>query len=256
MSEPRPRRGRVADDDHLFAADQRPALRAAVVDLTWLLDHGYTEDAALKLVGDRHDLSARQRKAVRRASATSAAAEDRRRRRVGVAALAGRSLAIDGFNALITVESALSHGTVIVGVDGAHRDLASVHGAYRQVLETGFAVDALGRLLASAGAHEIVWYLDRPVSSSGRLRAYLQEVSERRGWGWRAEVVVNPDAVLARTSAVVATSDAWILDQCGPWVDLLGELLRAPLPTQASGPTLAMRPDLWLVDLSGGTEMT
>lgn len=252
MSERAARRGRVADDDRLFAGDQRPALRAAVADLTWLFDHGYSEEAALKLVGDRHGLSGRQRKAVRRSSATTAAIEDRRRRRLAASELAGRPLAIDGFNALITVESALSHGTVLVGADGAHRDLASVHGAYKQVLETGFAVDAIGRLLAAADPETITWYLDRPVSSSGRLRAYLMEASARNNWRWDVQVVANPDADLARISAVVASSDAWILDQCGPWIDLCGELLRAPLPTQAGGPVLAMRPDLWLIDLSGG----
>ena len=106
-------------------------------------------------------------------------------------------------------------------------------------------------LLASVGPAEVTWYLDRPVSSSGRLRAHLLERSARRGWSWDAKLVTNPDAVLARISAVAATSDAWILDNCGAWVDLLGELLAAP-SAAADGPALALRPDLWLVDLSGG----
>jgi hypothetical protein len=251
MDERPRRRGRVTDDDRLFAPDQLPALREAAADLRWLLDRDYAIDAALKLVGDRRQLSKRQRKAIRRATATTAAAADRRRRRIDASALAGRDLAIDGFNALITVESALSHGTVIRGQDGALRDLASVHGAYKQVLETGFAIDAIGGLLAAAGPRTITWYLDRPVSSSGRLRAHLLERSARRGWSWDAKLVTNPDAVLARISAVAATSDAWILDNCGAWVDLLGELLAAP-SAAADGPALALRPDLWLVDLSGG----
>ncbi len=243
------RRGRLDADDELFAADQLPKLRSAAEELAWLLGRAYTVDAALKLVGDRHQLSARQRTAVRRGTASASAAADRRRRRLPVAELRDRALAIDGFNALITVESALTHGTVIRGHDGAHRDLASVHGTYKQVLETGFAVDAIGTLLAEAGPRSVTWYLDRPVSSSGRLRALLLDKASARGWRWTVELPQNPDPVLARISAVVATSDAWILDHCSAWVDLLGGLM-ARGTSPAAGPTLAMRPDLWLVDLT------
>ncbi len=248
MSE-RPRRGRHAADDHLFGADQIPKLRSAAADLSWLLARGYASDAALKLVGDRQQLSARQRVAIRRGTATPEAAADRRRRRQSAASLHDQDLAIDGFNALITVESALTHGTVIRGHDGAHRDLASVHGTYKQVLETGFAIDALGELLAAEKPRSVTWFLDRPVSSSGRLRALLLEKSAQWGWRWTVELCRDPDPVLARICATVATSDAWILDRCTAWVDLLAELL---VPTEAPvvGRTLAMRPDLWLVDLN------
>ena len=251
-----PRRARNPADDDLFAPARRPALRAAVAELSWLLDRGYTEDAGVALVGDRHALTARQRKAVRRAACTTAARDHRRARRIALADLRGRALAVDGLNCLITLESALGHGTVVVGRDGAHRDLAGVHGAYDLVAETAFAVEILGRLLAGAVPREVTWYLDRPVSQSARLAARLREVAAARGWPWEVALVRDPDPVLAACGAVVATSDAWILDRCGPWVDLLGELLRppdpAPPPSAAAGPTLAMRPDLWLVDLSDG----
>ena len=48
-----------------------PALREAVADLGWLLGRGYAAVAALKLVGDRLQLSRRQRQAVLRSSASS-----------------------------------------------------------------------------------------------------------------------------------------------------------------------------------------
>lgn len=246
------RRTRNPADDELFAAARRPALEHAVAELSWLLGRGYADDAAVVIVGDRHQLSARQRKAVRRAACTDAARDARRARRVGLADLHGRDLAIDALNCLITIESALGHGTVIVGRDSAHRDLAGVHGAYDLVAETNFAIEIVGRLLERTSPRAITWYLDRPVSGSGRLRARLLDVAAARGWPWEALLVQNPDPVLASASAIVATSDAWILDHCGPWIDLLGELLTPRPPTFAApGPTLAMRPELWLVDLSG-----
>ncbi len=263
-------RGRHPGDDRLFAAKELPALRAATDDLSWLLTRGYAEPSSIKIVGDRHELTVRQRQAVSRCACTDAARDDRLARRITrdeLVAADPPTLAIDGFNCLITIESALSHGVVLRGRDGALRDLASVHGTYRQVAETAFAVEMLGRHLHGPRdpAHTVppltvTWYLDRPVANSGRLRALLLEIAERRGWSWTCELVNNPDAVLIRhpEHPVVATSDAWILDHCARWFDPLGSLLAtgsqsASAALSPTGPVLAARPGLWLLDLGSPT---
>lgn len=253
------RRARATGDDRLFGADARPALRAAVADLSLLLTRGYSSDAALKLVGDRHALTARQRTAVMRCACTDEARARRQAVRVDLAALAGADLAIDGLNALITVESALAHGLVLRGRDGALRDLAAVHGAYEQVLETRFAVDAIAHLLHADPARSparVVWYLDRPVAGSGRLRAFLLERAHDRALPWSVELVNHPDPLLAQHPGVVATTDAWILDRCARWIDLLAALLEGASASAqpAPGPVLAARPDLWLLDLRDAPE--
>lgn len=258
-------RGRHPGDDRLFSAKELPALRAATADLSWLLSRGYADPSALKLVGDRHELTVRQRQAVSRCACSDAARTARLAARATRPQLAGQALAVDGLNCLIILESALSHGVVLRGRDTALRDLASVHGSYRQVAETSFAIEMIGRHL-HAGEHapaSVLWYLDRPVANSGRLRALLLETAERRGWPWTCELVNNPDAVLIHHTGIVATSDAWILDHCAAadsrsrWFDLLSSLLAgdsAPDPytrgTSASGPVLAARPGLWLLDLA------
>ena len=65
--------------------------------------------------------------------------------------LRGRPLRIDGFNLILTLESALGGGIVLGGRDGCYRDLASVHGTYRRVEETRPALDLSTRLLADLG---------------------------------------------------------------------------------------------------------
>jgi hypothetical protein len=227
-------------DRGLFAAAQRGALATATAELSWLLERGYSDNAALKLVGDRHALRERQRKAVLRAACADTARADRRRRAVTPAQLAGRALAIDGFNCVITVEAALAGGVVTIGRDGAHRDLASVHGSYRKVAETERAVAALAALVAECTVAQVRWLLDRPVSNSGRLRQIIADANRDAGAAWSAELVDNPDRELVALAArgwVAATSDAWILDACDGWVDLPAAIIARNVP------------DAWIVDL-------
>src|SRR4051794_2900931 len=60
----RKHRGPGPQDRDWFGGDARPALKAAVSDLSWLLSRGYAGPSALKLVGDRYRLVERQRAAV------------------------------------------------------------------------------------------------------------------------------------------------------------------------------------------------
>ncbi|MEZ4337829.1 MAG: DUF434 domain-containing protein [Sandaracinaceae bacterium] len=205
-------RGPAPGDEALFGPAALPALRSAVDDLSWLLGRGYAAASSLKLVGDRHRLKERQRRAVLSASCTAEQAAARRDQ--AVRSVRGEVVHVDGLNAIIVGESALSGGPVFVGRDGAHRDLASVHGAYRKVEETSLVIDELRVLLAEA--QEVVVYLDRPVSNSGRLAERLRAREAR----WSVELVWDPDRVLRESAAIVATGDAQILDAGVRWIDL------------------------------------
>ncbi|MCB9686225.1 MAG: DUF434 domain-containing protein [Alphaproteobacteria bacterium] len=211
-------RGPDPEDARAFRPEALPALVDAVADLSWLRGRGYAEDAALKLVGDKHQLAARQRKAVQRAACSD---EELRWRREHLRPLEGR-IAVDGFNVLIGLERAISGGPLFRGRDGALRDIAGVHGTWRRSGVTGEAVERLAETLP----HEAVVVLDRPVSNSGRLAAALRERSEQGALGWEIEVVDHADRRLVELELPVATGDAWILDR-RPWVDLLGALTSA-----------------------------
>lgn len=212
-------RGPQPQDARLFDEQALPRLRGAVRDLAWLLGRGYAMPSSLKLVGDRHDLVARQRDAVSR----SVCSDEARQRRLAtrVDDLDGKPLWIDGFNLIITVETALRGGVVMRTRDGTHRDLASVHGTYRRGEETSRALKILADALERHGAGEVRWLFDQPVSNSGRLAGWVRELVARRGVRWTADVVLDPDPLLAAAPNPVATADAEILDACGGWVDLM-----------------------------------
>lgn len=224
-------RGADPEDAQAFRAEVVPTLARAVSDLSWLRGRGYAEDAALKLVGDKHQLGARQRKAVQRAACSD---EELALRASHRRPLEGR-VAVDGFNVLIGLERVLSGGPLFRGRDGVLRDIAGVHGTWRRSEVTAAAVERLARVIP--GPATLV--LDRPVSNSGRLAAALRARSDEGALGWEVEVVDQADRRLVELELPVATGDAWILDR-RPWVDLLG--------AAASGVEGA-----WIVDLGAVT---
>jgi hypothetical protein len=235
MPDSRRHRGPDHADRVLFSGARVDALRSAVDDLSWLLGRGYAERSALKIVGDRHQLRRRQREALRRAACAPAARDDRVGRMIEVASLQGGDLHVDGFNVIITVEAALSGAAVFRCRDGCLRDIASIHGSYRQVEETRCALLACGRVL---GAGPVTWYLDSPVSNSGRLARLMRTVARERSWSWEVVLVKNPDALLVEQDGAVATSDAPVLDACGQWVNLA----RSVVDKEVEDP--------WIVDIS------
>ncbi|MBI4701395.1 MAG: DUF434 domain-containing protein [Deltaproteobacteria bacterium] len=234
MNGQRQHRGPHPKDRELFAPAHHAALRTAVEEYSWLLGRGYAEPSALKLVGDRHNLTARQRTAVQRSACSDAALASRRRRRVALGAEPGRALGIDGHNLLITLESAISGAVVLVGRDGCCRDLASVHGTYRRVQETGRAIALVAEHVAACHVGRVDWYLDRPVSNSGLLRGLIERVvgaePAARAQTHRVELADDPDRLLGAYQGCVASGDSWILDRCGNWASLAQEIVRAHVP--------------------------
>ncbi len=219
MPDKRRHRGAHPLDKTLFADPKLPHLRSAVEDLSWLLGRGYSQTAALKIVGDKHALQKRQRTALSRSACSDEARENRRGKVLSVSQMQGRTLGIDGFNCIITVEAALSGGVILEGRDGACRDLASVHGSYRRVEETQQALEALTQVIAQARPESVCWYLDRPVSNSGVLASLIRDQDP----SWQVELVFNPDKALVVDGRwAVASSDAWVLDKCPHWFDLTG----------------------------------
>lgn len=239
MPDIRKHRGAHPEDRRLFADDQLPALRTAVRELSWLLSRDYSIKGALKLVGDRHALTDRQRLAVSRAACSDQSQEHRAATRLPVEAVAGAELIIDGFNLIITIEAALSGGVLIRCRDECIRDLSSVHGSYRSVNETDQAINLIGMALEDLRPKSVSWLLDRPISNSGRLAKRIRDLAAESACNWTVEVVFNPDAEIITSARVVISSDSHVLDKTDHWINLNRYLLNERLKK------------FWLIDLSG-----
>jgi hypothetical protein len=230
MPDKRSHRGPHPADEKLFAPAAISDLRLALADFSLLLTKGYADKSALKLVGDRFSLTERQRLAVMRSACSDQKLASRSQRRIELKDIAGQSIAIDGYNVLITVEAAMSGGIIFKGRDGCYRDLASIHGTYRKVTETIPAVQLIGEFLKEAGMAKALWLLDSPVSNSGRLKTLIRELAEKNHWDWDIRLLISPDAELKKTDAVVASSDSIVLDDCKRWLNLSAEIITRKIP--------------------------
>jgi hypothetical protein len=165
--------------------------------------------------------------AIRRASCSDQARQHRLSRLVLSEPMHDRTLVIDGFNVVTTIETALGGGVVLLCRDQTFRDLAGVHGTYRKVAETLPALELVGTFLATSDITRAQWLFDRPVSNSGRIRGMVLEVAAQRGWDWTVELVDSPDKMLKASSEIVATSDSAVLDRCGRWFNLARQVIEA-----------------------------
>ncbi len=230
-------RGPHQADRALFSAEVIPALQDATADLSWLLGRGYVDPSASALVGDRYRLRQRQRTAVSRCAAGGEARALRASRQRQPEALRGASLAIDAFNVLIGVETALAGGVVLRGVDGALRDLSSVHGSYRRIEVTASALDALCATIAAWAPASVTWFVDRPVSNSGRLAGWIRDRAPGADTVWAVELPHDADAAIIEQDAVACSADARIIEQAPGWADVVSASLAVHVP------------DAWIVDL-------
>ena len=233
----RQHRGPHPADSRLFAETNLPSLRVATSELSWLLSRGYQIKASLKLVGDRLMLTERQRLAISRAACSDESQQRRKAHCVSVESIANERVVIDGFNLLITVEAGLSGGPLLLCRDESVRDLSSVYGSYRSVQETERAICSIGEQLDNLRPSSVVWFLDRPISNSGRLAQRIDDMAKQHDWPWDVKVVFNPDAEILSSPGVAITSDSAILDRVQSWVNLKSYLLEGCLR------------EAWLIDL-------
>lgn len=232
---PKTRRGYQPEDERFFSPSSMAFLRKVQSEFQWLLDHDYPIDSSLAFVGNRYRLSARQRIAMKRASATSVQYMHRADKRLDYDCVRDGCLHIDGFNLIIPLEVALSGSLLILGKDDVIRDLAGLRGTYRIIDKTQTALDLIGRTLVEYEAPELKFYLDAPVSNSGRLRQKILETAEQ--WGIPTEVLLvpNADKVIGGMERVV-TGDSIILDSCISWFNLTKKIVDDYIP------------DAWIVE--------
>ena len=216
-------RGYVPSDKREFSEDGMEKLLAAGSNLYYLLNRGYPIKSASVFVGNHYLLSERQRLALVRAISPKEKIRLRMDKELK-GSLEGCTVNIDGFNLIITMEVAFSGSPLLKCMDGTIRDLAGLRGTYRLIDKTDMAITRIGEVLESNQIRKAVFYLDSPVSNSGRLKDRIMELLENFDYEVQAVTIHNVDSVLKQQDHVI-TSDAIILDNCISWFNLASEAI-------------------------------
>lgn len=217
------KRGYCPEDEKEFNNDAVEKLRKAGKDLCYLINQGYHIKGASTFVGNHFLLSERQRLALVRAISTNECIAIRKRKEI-TGSLVGRTVYIDGFNTIITLEVAFSDSLLLKCMDGTIRDLAALRGTYRLIDKTDSAIKHIGGMLEKEKVKKAVFYLDAPVSNSGRLKQRILELLDTFTFEIQVEIIHNVDSVLEKLDCVV-TGDAIILDKCISWINLTKKIM-------------------------------
>ncbi|MBH1941344.1 DUF434 domain-containing protein [Mobilitalea sibirica] len=222
------KRGFVPADIHEFNEESLIILKKAQSDLLYLLEQGYPIKSASTFVGNHYMLSERQRLAIVRATATRDVISERRLK-LCEHIPEGKVVLLDGLNLIITLEVALSYSTLIRCMDGTIRDLAGLRGTYRLIDKTDGAILLIGNMLRKMMIGQACFYLDSPVSNTGRLKMRILELLKDFPYEVTVELVHNADAILNKKKYVI-TGDSIVLNRCNSWINLVAQIIDEELP--------------------------
>lgn len=219
------RRGYSPDDERDFSELALMKLKDSAADYQYLLNRGYHEKNASTYIGNHYLLSERQRMFLVRAVASRQNISGRGAKEIAPGDVCPEMRPnIDGFNTIITLEVALSGSPVLRCMDGTLRDLAGLRGSYHIIDKTETAILLILGELRTLGIGGAVFYLDAPVSNSGRLKGLITGLAGETGMEADVRTINGVDRALEKLPAVI-TSDAVILDKCESWINLNGRII-------------------------------
>ncbi len=201
----------------------------AAADLRYLLNYlhskGYEKRSVVRLVGDRYLLDKSQRHLLYRSICSEEESRTRKAKLVSLAQIQGCILAIDGYNVLITIESALARRTLVLADDGLVRDIAGVFGRYKTSEKTYAALALVFEALEEGQPQTALFFLDSPISKSGELAARIRQMLEEKGLPSDAQAVEAPGKELLSSGGIIATSDSILIDKAERVFDLAGYVI-------------------------------
>jgi len=202
-------------------------LKMAAEDLKYLLNRGYRKSVALKFVANHYLLGRDERNYLARYVFPDDLIKVRKSRMVGPDSLSGSSVFIDGYNFLIGPGSVLSGSGFFIAQDGYLRDVRGVFGNYRITEGTFRALRLIIDFLEDSDVERAVFYFDKNVSHSGKLRGMVESIMESRGLDGVAVLSPCVDRKLkGHEDGVVATSDGAVIDSVRRVVDIPQEILK------------------------------
>lgn len=212
------RRGYLPEYEILFKNDIE-ILKKAAKDVHYLLNNGYKIKMSTKFVQQHYRLTESQRLALARSIASDKDIALRKAKELTKEECTNKEIYIDGFNAIIPMESLVSNSPLLIGMDGAVRDMANIKGSYHIIDKTEPAINLLLNKLDELKISKAHIFLDRPISNSGRLKTLIRTIGEKYNVELDIVLLDAVDKELYYKENIVS-GDSIILDNCVSWIPL------------------------------------
>lgn len=213
------RRGYLENYEKLFKGKGLEKLKEASKDVLFLLNRGYKIKTASCFVQQHYMLEEASRLAIARSLAKDEDVLKRKEKMLSKEDCKGKEVFIDGFNAIIPMESLLSNSPLFECMDGSIRDMANLKGSYHIIDKTAPAIHLILKKLDELEIKKANIFIDEPVSNSGRLKTLIREIAK----DYKVEVEVTllfaVDKELYNKECVIS-GDCVILDNCISWIPL------------------------------------
>lgn len=203
-------------------------------DIRYLLSQGYPRKSAITFVGNHYRLDELERHILTRV------VHCRNHSGKMAETAAGTHIVVDGYNVLITVETALSGGEVYLCDDGLVRDARGVFSRYKTGEMTLPAIHAIINALENEKPAKVTVILDAQMKYSGKLRdefrSEFRDIADGKNNGNKNQNWVNCDILTSKhadfdiktlskedenaIAVTVATSDSVIIDSASRIIDI------------------------------------
>ncbi|VVB85009.1 Uncharacterised protein [uncultured archaeon] len=195
-------------------------LETAAADIRYLLDRGYPQEGAVKFVSAHYRLDENATHLLSRAVLAREVSDKRKKKFLPCDAIKGNSIAIDGYNILIGLESILEKKAFICD-DGVIRDIRGIFRNYKASESTGTAIDTILQFLKEKNPIYVCFLLDSQISNSGLLAGKLREKLGEYGLKGDARTSGHVDYDLKNSKYIVASSDGVIIDAAESVINFL-----------------------------------
>ncbi|MEZ5335911.1 MAG: DUF434 domain-containing protein [Methanolobus sp.] len=203
---------------------QQELIDRAATDIRYLLENGYRRDSSIRFVGDHYGLGKSDRYILERTVFSSATSLSRKIKKIPCEKLRGKTILVDGYNVLITLESLLHGERTWIGDDSFLRD---IRGVFRNHSNNKFTIEAVEKMLTfftSTEVESVEVLLDTQMKHSGELAAFIRKRMKElpiKGVA-RTSKHVDYELKTCEPSHIVATADGVIIDAVEHAIDIPG----------------------------------
>ena len=186
---------------------------------------------------EHYQLSDMQRIALTRGLCSDDEIIRRRKNALVRSDMPGQIVYLDGFNAIILMESLVSGSPIFRCMDGAIRDLANLKGSYHIIDKTEPAIRLILNELDALNVKQAIVHIDSPVSNSRNLKVLLRELAQEYRVDVEVELIDACDVSFYGQERVIS-GDGIVMDNAKTWIPLYLWIIENYIKDH----------DVWLID--------